>query len=197
MYADLFTVNRQQVAELCNLILESGLKVKWTCNSRVDYVDEEMLKLMGQAGCWYISWGIESANELILKRIRKGYHKEQAFKALKWSKAAGINNWGYFIIGLPGETEEPIQETIAYAKELPLDIALFHIAAPYPACHSSMKWWKTAGSAPVPIGRKWIWISRRCWTTPICTWSGWNTGRNAPRVSGRCDPAPCSPSSRA
>ena len=132
MYADLFTVNRQQVVDLCNLILESGLKVKWTCNSRVDYVDEEMLKLMGKAGCWYMSWGIESANELILKRIRKGYHKEQAFKALKWSKAAGINNWGYFIIGLPGETEESIQETIAYAKELPLDIALFHIAAPYP-----------------------------------------------------------------
>jgi radical SAM superfamily enzyme YgiQ (UPF0313 family) len=132
MYADLFTVNRQQVVDLCHLILESGLKVRWTCNSRVDYVDEEMLKLMGQAGCWYISWGIESANELILKRIRKGYRKDQAFKALKWSKAAGINNWGYFIIGLPGETEESIQETIAYAKELPLDIALFHIAAPYP-----------------------------------------------------------------
>jgi anaerobic magnesium-protoporphyrin IX monomethyl ester cyclase len=132
MYADLFTVNRQQVVDLCHLILQSGLKVNWTCNSRVDYVDEEMLKLMGQAGCWYISWGIESANELILKRIRKGYRKEQAFKALKWSKAAGINNWGYFIIGLPGETEESIQETIAYAKQLPLDIALFHIAAPYP-----------------------------------------------------------------
>ncbi len=132
MYADLFTVNREQVVELCRLIIDSGLKVRWTCNSRVDYVDEEMLSLMGQAGCWYISWGIESANEQILKRARKGYRKEQAFKALKWSKAAGINNWGYFIIGLPGETEETIQETIAYAKELPLDIALFHIAAPYP-----------------------------------------------------------------
>jgi anaerobic magnesium-protoporphyrin IX monomethyl ester cyclase len=132
MYADLFTVNRQQVADLCRLIIDSGLKVKWTCNSRVDYVDEELLQLMGQAGCWYISWGIESANEQILKRAHKGYKKEQAFKALKWAKAAGINNWGYFIIGLPGETEETIQETIKYAKELPLDIALFHIAAPYP-----------------------------------------------------------------
>ncbi len=132
MYADLFTVNREQVVKLCQLIIETGLKVRWTCNSRVDYVDEEMLRLMGRAGCWYISWGIESANEQILKRARKGYRKEQAFKALTWSKAAGINNWGYFIIGLPGETEETIQETIAYAKELPLDIALFHIAAPYP-----------------------------------------------------------------
>ena len=87
---------------------------------------------MGQAGCWYISWGIESANEEILKRARKGYRKEQALRALEWAHKAGINNWGYFIIGLPGETEQTIQETIAYAKSLPLDIALFHIAAPYP-----------------------------------------------------------------
>jgi radical SAM superfamily enzyme YgiQ (UPF0313 family) len=132
MYADLFTVNRRQVVDLCRLIIDGGLKVRWTCNSRVDYVDEEMLRLMGQAGCWYISWGIESANEQILKAARKGYRKEQALKALRWAKAAGINNWGYFIIGLPGETEETIRETIDYAKALPLDIALFHIAAPYP-----------------------------------------------------------------
>ena len=107
------------------------------CIKHVSYQNSVRLRapekiLMAKAGCWYISWGIESANEQILKRARKGYRKEQAFKALTWSKAAGINNWGYFIIGLPGETETTIQETITYAKELPLDIALFHIAAPYP-----------------------------------------------------------------
>jgi anaerobic magnesium-protoporphyrin IX monomethyl ester cyclase len=132
MYADLFTVNRDHVMDLCNLLIAKGIKIKWTCNSRVDYVDEELLTKMGEAGCWFISWGIESANELILKRARKGYKKEQAFKALQWSHDAGIKNWGYFIIGLPGETEESIQETIEYSKQLPLDIALFHIAAPYP-----------------------------------------------------------------
>jgi radical SAM superfamily enzyme YgiQ (UPF0313 family) len=132
MYADLFTVNRDQVVRLCELIISSGLKVRWTCNSRVDYVDEEMLRLMGQAGCWLISWGIESANEAILKHARKGYRLEQAVRALRWARSAGIRNWGYFIIGLPGETEETIQETIEYSKQLPLDIALFHIAAPYP-----------------------------------------------------------------
>jgi radical SAM superfamily enzyme YgiQ (UPF0313 family) len=132
MYADLFTVNRQQVVDLCKLIIANGLRVNWTCNSRVDYVDEEMLSLMGQAGCYLISWGIESANEQILKRAHKGYRKEQATLALTWAHNAGIKNWGYFIIGLPGETEETIQETIAYSKSLPLDIALFHIAAPYP-----------------------------------------------------------------
>ncbi len=136
MYTDLFTVNRDQVMGLCRLLIESGrtrpMKVRWTCNSRVDYVDEEMLQTMAQAGCWTISWGLESGDVDILKRARKGTDVEQMVRALTWSKRAGILNWGYFIIGLPGETEESIQKTIALSKKLPLDIALFHIAAPYP-----------------------------------------------------------------
>lgn len=132
MYADLFTVNREQVIELCKLMIEENIKIKWTCNSRVDFVDEEMLTLMGKAGCRLISWGIESGNEQILKHARKGAYPDKAERALRWAKKAGIMNWGYFIIGLPGETEETIQETITFAKKLPLDIALFHVAAPYP-----------------------------------------------------------------
>jgi anaerobic magnesium-protoporphyrin IX monomethyl ester cyclase len=132
MYADLFTVNREQVISLCKLMIEENLDLSWTCNSRVDYVDEEMLQLMGKSGCMYISWGIESANEQILKKAAKGYKLEQAPRALKWAHAAGIKNWGYFIIGLPGETVETIQQTIKFSKALPLDIALFHVAAPYP-----------------------------------------------------------------
>lgn len=132
MYADLFTVNREQVMGLCKLMIEEQLGLTWTCNSRVDYVDEEMLQLMGKSGCTYISWGIESANEQILKKAAKGYRLEQAPRALKWAHKAGIKNWGYFIIGLPGETVETIQQTIKFSKSLPLDIALFHVAAPYP-----------------------------------------------------------------
>jgi radical SAM superfamily enzyme YgiQ (UPF0313 family) len=132
MYADLFTVNRDQVVELCQLMIEQNINIKWTCNSRVDYVDEEMLQLMGKAGCWLISWGIESGNEQILRHARKGAYPDKAERALRWAKQAGIKNWGYFIIGLPGETEETIRQTIDFAKKLPLDIALFHVAAPYP-----------------------------------------------------------------
>jgi anaerobic magnesium-protoporphyrin IX monomethyl ester cyclase len=132
MYADLFTVSREQVVELCELILERGLRLRWTCNSRVDFVDSEMLELMGQAGCWMISWGIESGSEEILRRCRKGIRIEQVERALRWAEDAGILNWGYFIIGLPGDTTETIQETIRFSKKLPLDLALFHIAAPHP-----------------------------------------------------------------
>lgn len=132
MYADLFTVNRDQVMELCQRIIDEKLPIRWTCNSRVDFVDREMLQIMGKAGCWLISWGIESGNEMILKRAAKGANPKKAAQALTWAKEAGIRNWGYFIIGLPGETEETIRETIEFSKTLPLDLALFHIAAPYP-----------------------------------------------------------------
>ena len=113
-----FTVNREQVVGLCKLIIESGLKIRWTCNSRVDYVDEEMLTLMGEAGCWMISWGIESGNEAVLKKAAKGANPAKAIKALTWARNAGIKNWGYFIIGLPGETVETIRETIELSKKL-------------------------------------------------------------------------------
>lgn len=132
MYADLFTVNRDQVVGLCQAIIDSGLKITWTCNSRVDFVDEEMLRLMARSGCFYIAWGLESANKQILAHARKGVDADRARQSLRWAREAGIKNWGYFIIGLPGETEQTIQQTIAFSKELPLDIALFHIAAPYP-----------------------------------------------------------------
>lgn len=132
MYADLFTVNRDQVMELCQLMIDEKINMKWTSNSRVDYVDEEMLQMMHKAGNYLISWGLESANEQILKDARKGADPAKARRALTWAKKAGIMNWGYFIIGLPGETETTIRETIDFAKKLPLDIALFHVAAPYP-----------------------------------------------------------------
>jgi anaerobic magnesium-protoporphyrin IX monomethyl ester cyclase len=132
MYSDLFTVSRDQVVELCQLMIAENIQIKWMCNSRVDFVDEEMLGLMGKAGCRLISWGIESGNEQILKHARKGAYPEKAERALRWAKQAGIMNWGYFIIGLPGETEATIRQTIDFAKRLPLDIALFHVAAPYP-----------------------------------------------------------------
>lgn len=132
MYADLFTVNRDHVVDICRAMIEEKINMQWMCNSRVDYVDEEMLTLMGQAGCHMISWGIESGSKEVLKRARKGAYPDKAERALRWAKTAGIKNFGYFIIGLPGETLETIQQTISFSKSLPLDFAIFHIAAPYP-----------------------------------------------------------------
>jgi len=132
MYADLFTVNREHVMGICQGLLDRGLKIRWTCNSRVDFSDPEMLSLMQRSGCWMISWGIESGDPEMLRRMHKGTTLEGIAQALRWSHEAGIKNWGYFVIGLPGESEESIRRTIDLAKSLPLDLALFHIAAPHP-----------------------------------------------------------------
>ncbi|MFZ6018133.1 MAG: B12-binding domain-containing radical SAM protein, partial [Chloroflexota bacterium] len=132
MYADLFTANRDQVIGICKAMIDADIKMKWTCNSRVDYVDEEMLNLMAKAGCFLMTWGIESGSEQVLRHARKGAYPETALRSLTWARKAGIKNWGYFIIGLPTETEETIRQTIEFSKKLPLDIALFHVAAPYP-----------------------------------------------------------------
>jgi len=132
MYSDLFTVSREQVVTLCRLMIEQKINIRWTSNSRVDYVDEEMLNLMARAGSFLITWGIESGSEQVLKHAHKGAYPDKAEQALKWARQAGILNWGYFIIGLPTETEATIRQTIEFAKRLPLDIALFHVAAPYP-----------------------------------------------------------------
>ena len=130
MYADLFTVNREHVVSICKAMIEEKINMSWMCNSRVDYVDEEMLSLMGQAGCHMISWGIESGSEAVLKQARKGAYPDKAERALNWAKAAGIKNFGYFIIGLPGETEETIKQTIAFSKNLPMRFRNFPYCGP-------------------------------------------------------------------
>lgn len=130
--ADLFTVKKEFVYDLCNTIIKDGINLRWSCNSRVDFVDEEELALMKKAGCFMIAWGLESGSEAVLKRARKGTNPDRIRQTIAASHRVGIKNWGYFIIGLPGETVETIQQTITLSKSIPVDIALFHIATPYP-----------------------------------------------------------------
>ncbi|NLX14308.1 MAG: radical SAM protein, partial [Phycisphaerales bacterium] len=129
--ADLFTFDRQGVLRLCDLILAKGLKLKWACNSRVDTIDREMATKMKQAGCWLIALGLESGSQSVLDACKKDAKIEKAAETVAMLHQLGIRTWGYFIIGLPGETEATIRETIDFAKTLPLDIALFHVAVPY------------------------------------------------------------------
>ena len=130
--ADLFTVNRRQVTELCRRIVEAGLPLKWQCNSRVDHIDEEILSWTKRAGCWQIAFGLESGSQEVLDKAKKGITVEQIERAINLTDRFGIKAWGYFIIGLPGETPETIRATIDLAKRLPLNLALFHVAVPYP-----------------------------------------------------------------
>ncbi len=132
IWADTFTADRSYVHAFCQAIRKRGLEVSWTCNSRVDTIDPETLALMRDAGLWMISFGLESGDDALLERSGKKMTVAQSRQAVLWAKEAGVRVAGHFIFGLPGETEETLARTLALALELPLDIAQFYAAAPFP-----------------------------------------------------------------
>ncbi|MEW6202289.1 MAG: radical SAM protein [bacterium] len=132
-YDDNFVTLRKRLHTLCEAMISRGSPVSWSCTARVDMVSPEGLKLMKKAGCWQIAYGIESGSQEILDSLNKGITLETIRQTLKWTQKAGINNRGYFMIGVPGESVETIKKTIAFMKSLPLDD--FHISyfTPWPA----------------------------------------------------------------
>ncbi|HSA07742.1 MAG TPA: radical SAM protein [Candidatus Gastranaerophilales bacterium] len=129
--ADTFTVDRNWVIEVCREITRRNLKISWGTSARVKPLDEEMLKIMKQAGCWLMALGIESANDETLKEIKKGATKQDAVNAVKMIHKAGIKIYGYYMIGFPWETRQHIEETIKFAKQLNCEFIEFHIAVPF------------------------------------------------------------------
>jgi len=129
---DVFTLNQQRTGRICELIIERGLNIPWTCESRVDCVTEDLLAQMRKAGCWQIGYGVESGDQEVIDTIKKGITLEQVEEAFKWTKKAGIDTRAYLMIGLPGETREQVLKTIDIAKRLDADIAQFCITTPYP-----------------------------------------------------------------
>jgi anaerobic magnesium-protoporphyrin IX monomethyl ester cyclase len=130
--ADLFTVDRDWVLELCDSMVRSGINMPWTCNSRVDTVDAELLHAMKGAGCHLIAYGVESGSEHVLRKAAKGTTVAQIKRAILLTHKIGIRSWGYFVLGLPGEDHRTLEETYRLSTELPFDLVLFHVAAPYP-----------------------------------------------------------------
>jgi len=131
-WSDTFTADRAYVRDLCGAMLRERLDMRWYCNSRVDTVDGELLQLMREAGCQMVSFGIESASQEILDRAGKNVDAGAARTAVEAARKAGLRVAGHFIFGLPGETFETAEETLRLALSLPLDVAQFYCAAPFP-----------------------------------------------------------------
>jgi anaerobic magnesium-protoporphyrin IX monomethyl ester cyclase len=132
---DGFTTNIKRAKKLCDLLIKSKVNIGWSTITgiRVDRVDFELLDKMRQAGCYRVYYGMESGNQEILNNIKKGITIEQVRKAVELAKKAKLEVAGYFMIGLPGETEETMQDTIKFAKSLDLDLAKASITIPLPA----------------------------------------------------------------
>ena len=130
-----FIINKQRVIDICKGIINKKLDVIWNCTARVDTIDMEVLKWMKKAGCFSISYGVESVNPQVLKNIKKNITPSQVEAAVILTKATGIQPALFFMMGLPGDTKKSCRENIKFAKYMALKYDLrpqCTIATPYP-----------------------------------------------------------------
>jgi anaerobic magnesium-protoporphyrin IX monomethyl ester cyclase len=129
---DTFTLSEKRAMEFCDEMIRRGLKVDWAVNARVDRISAALLAKMKQAGCWRVLYGVESGVQKNLDTLRKGTTLEQIRNAVGMTVDAGIEAYGTFMFGIPGETFEEGLETIDFACSLPLNYAVFVNLTPLP-----------------------------------------------------------------
>jgi anaerobic magnesium-protoporphyrin IX monomethyl ester cyclase len=132
---DVWNLKLDRAKEICRLLIAGRLShVPWVTvhGMRVDHTDAELFKLLKEAGCRRVGFGVESGNQAVLDAIKKRQTLDDARRAFREAKAAGLQTMGFFIFGLPADTEESMEDTIRFALELDPDLANFMIAAPYP-----------------------------------------------------------------
>jgi len=127
-----FTTNKARVIEFCQKLRGAGLKLIWTCNGRVDNLDDEMLSEMKQSGCKMIRLGVESGSQEVLDKIRKGLTLRQIEDGVRLVKKHGIQALGGFMFGFPYDSRESVEQTIQLAKKLSPDQVQFSISMCYP-----------------------------------------------------------------
>jgi radical SAM superfamily enzyme YgiQ (UPF0313 family) len=132
-YDDTFTLNKKRVAEICGEIKGRNLEISWDIRTRVDAVDEQMLRDLKESGCARIHYGIESGSPEILKELRKDIDLEQAVQVFKYTRKMGIETLAYFMIGSPKEKMHHIEQTIRFARRLNPDYLHLGILTPFPA----------------------------------------------------------------
>ena len=132
LWSDVFNFSKPWVLELCNAISSSGLDVRWSASIRADLMDLETGKAMRSAGCELVSIGIETGSQEMLDQMDKKTTLDALRRGVAASQQAGLKTLGYFMFGLPWETEESLSETLRFALELNTDYASFFVAAPLP-----------------------------------------------------------------
>ncbi len=127
-----FSAYKERNREICEGIFLQGLDLTWICNARVDMIDKEDLTLMKRAGCHLVKFGVESGNQEILENIRKGITVEQTRQAFAICHELRIDSHAHVMLGCPGETNQTIEKTLAFIKEIDPTFVSFGIHTPYP-----------------------------------------------------------------
>jgi radical SAM superfamily enzyme YgiQ (UPF0313 family) len=129
---DTFVTHRPRLKEICGRLIALDLGITWNCLARVNQVTAEGLDLMRRAGCWQVSFGLESGAQRILDLVGKHATLVQIREAVAMTRAAGLRAKGFFILGHPGETRETLRETVDFALQLPLNDISVSLMTPFP-----------------------------------------------------------------
>jgi len=129
---DNLLIFRKRLEEICNTIIDEKLDISWSCFARVDFVDADILRLMKRAGCWQISYGIESGEQRILDEEKKHLKLEQIERAVRLTKRFGIRVVGFNMIAHPLETVESMKKTIDFNKRIGVDDFKAEFLIPFP-----------------------------------------------------------------
>ena len=192
---DTWNLKLDRAKEICRLLIAEGLnRVPWVTihGMRADRTDGELFRLMKQAGCKRVGFGVESGNQAVLDSIKKQQTLDDVRRAFREAKAAGLQTMGFFIFGLPADTEETMEDTIRFALELDPELANFMIAAPYPgtelweiarrdgrlfsldwrdyAIHDEKARYELPSLPPELVERKWHEAYRRFYLRPRRIW---------------------------
>lgn len=132
-YDDTFTVDSNRVKAICQMIIDSGIKVQFDIRARVNHINKEILGYLQKAGCKRIHYGVEASSDRVLEQLHKGITIHEVINTFKITREVGIEILAYFIIGSPTETRDDITNTIRLAKQLKPDYCHFGIMTPYPA----------------------------------------------------------------
>lgn len=159
-YDDTFTVNKQRTIDISEDIVRRKLDIGWDIRTRVDAVNEEVIKCLAKAGCQGIHYGIEAGTERILKVLNKGIHLDKAEETFNLTRKYGIPILAYFMIGNPGETTDDIYTTFELAKRLNPDYLHMTIFTPFPGTNIYLdglksgeikrNYWREFARNPVP-----------------------------------------------
>jgi anaerobic magnesium-protoporphyrin IX monomethyl ester cyclase len=121
IYDDLFTLHRDRIESLCEMLIQTPLGIQFNCAVRVGHADDALLKILKAAGGLMVSIGIESGEPALLEVHKPGVYLNEVRDTVNRVHAAGLRVKGLFMMGLPGETPESIKKTSDFVMSLELD----------------------------------------------------------------------------
>lgn len=129
---DTFTLKKRKVMAICDEILKRNIEIMWGCTSRVDTLDEKLLKKMKEAGCITIFIGVESADQQQLDNMCKNTTIAKIENAFKIAHKLKIRTIASVALGMPGDTKEIMNKTVKFVHKLKPNYAIYSLATPYP-----------------------------------------------------------------